>query len=128
LRDRNVIRLTLYGQLGLSLGLGVLTGLVFGPVEGKSVLFGGLIALLPNAFLGRRLLSAGGEAKDLLRAAWVGEIGKLVMTAVLFGFAFAVVRPLSALALFAGFIAAQLVVFGALLMGSGADGSEVTKN
>jgi hypothetical protein len=42
-----------------------------------------------------------------------------------FGVIFAVVRPLAPLAVFAGFIAAQLVPFGALLLGDGAPPKEV---
>jgi ATP synthase protein I len=127
--DRNVIKLTLLGQLGLSLGLALVVALAFGSIAAKSVLLGGLIAVLPNAFLGRRLLGSGDEARDLLKAAWVGEIGKLVMTAILFGFAFVVVQPMSAPALFGGFIAAQMVVFGAPLLGSKRlDGKVDTKN
>jgi ATP synthase protein I len=53
----------------------------------------------------------------ILRAAWIGEIGKWLLTALLFGVIFAAVRPLSAPALFGGFMAAQLVTLGGLLMG-----------
>lgn len=90
-----------------------------GQVVAISALLGGMIAVVPNAFLAARLLSpaAGDSAKGLLRAAWIGEIGKLVLTVVLFAVVFATVRPLSALAVFGGFIAAQLMVFGGLLMG-----------
>jgi hypothetical protein len=43
----------------------------------------------------------------------------LLLTAMLFGMIFGIVRPIEPLAVFAGFIAAQLVVFGALLVGNG---------
>ena len=55
-------------------------------------------------------------AKALMGAAWIGEIGKLALTVLLFTLVFTLVRPLSAAALFAGFITAQLVVFAGLLM------------
>jgi ATP synthase protein I len=55
----------------------------------------------------------------MLRAAWLGEIGKLALTALLFAVVFVSVRPLSAIAVFGGFIAAQLMVFGLPLIGSG---------
>jgi hypothetical protein len=43
---------------------------------------------------------------------------------LLFGVIFGFVRPISPLAVFAGFIAAQLVVFGALLLGGGVGAQE----
>jgi len=92
-----------------------------GQVVAISALLGGAISVIPNAFLAARLLrlraDAGAEA--MLRAAWIGEAGKLALTALLFAAVFVGVRPLSALGLFGGFIAAQLVVFGAPLLGRG---------
>jgi len=97
---------------GLALGLGRLAGL--------SALLGGVVAVLPNAFLAARLLTpaSAASAGAMLRAAWIGEIGKLLMTAVLFTAVFVAVRPLSVPAVFGGYIAAQLVVFCAPLMAS----------
>jgi hypothetical protein len=43
----------------------------------------------------------------------------------LFGVIFGFVRPIQPLAVFAGFIAAQLVVFGGLLVGNGAGAQQV---
>jgi ATP synthase protein I len=74
---------------------------------------------VPNAFLAARLLAARATARAVLRAAWIGEFGKLFLTATAFLVIFAFVRPISAPAVFAGFIAVQLVLFGALLYGSG---------
>jgi ATP synthase protein I len=76
---------------------------------------GGAAVVVPNAFLAARLLGASASARALLRAAWIGEIGKLLLTVTAFIVIFAFVRPISAPAVFAGFIAVQLVVFGALL-------------
>jgi ATP synthase protein I len=92
-----------------------------GRTVGVSALLGGAVAVLPNAFLAARLLTPGSaaSAKAMLRAAWLGEVGKLIMTAVLFAAVFIAVKPLSAPAVFGGFIAAQLVIFCAPLMGSG---------
>jgi F0F1-type ATP synthase assembly protein I len=55
-------------------------------------------------------------AGALVRAAYIGELGKLALTVLMFGGVFALVRPLSAGALFTGFIAAQLVTFSGFLM------------
>ena len=91
-----------------------------GSTTGVSALLGGAIAVLPNMFLAARLIApaSGASAGAMLKAAWIGEIGKLLMTAALFAVVFAAVRPISALAVFGGFIAAQLVIFLAPLMGS----------
>ena len=87
-----------------------------------SALLGGVAAVVPNGFLAARLLqpSRDESAKAMMRSAWIGEIGKVLLTALLFGVIFGFVRPIEPLAVFAGFIAAQLVVFGALLVGNGA--------
>jgi len=93
----------------------------FGKVAGYSAMLGSLAAVVPNAFLALRLIAPRRDpgAQALLRAAWVGEIGKLALTVLIFTLVFTLVRPLSAAALFAGFIATQLVVFSGLKMRSG---------
>jgi len=96
---------------------------VFGKVVGYSALLGSLVAVIPNAFLALRLMAprrdAGAQA--LIRAAWIGEIGKLALTVLFFTLVFTLVRPLSAAALFAGFIVTQLVAFSGFLMRSGTE-------
>jgi ATP synthase protein I len=91
---------------------------VFGNIAGYSALLGSLICVIPNAFLALRLVvprrDPGAEA--LVGAAWIGEIGKLALTVLFFTLVFTLVSPLSAAALFAGFITTQLVVFSGLLM------------
>lgn len=90
-----------------------------GEVAAVSALAGGAIAVIPNAFLAARLLSpgAGENARAMLKAAWLGEIGKLILTALLFAAVFVSIRPLSAVAVFGGFIAAQSMVFAVPLFG-----------
>jgi ATP synthase protein I len=91
-----------------------------GSTAGISALMGVGVAVLPNAFLGALLLSraAGRSARALLGAAWLGELGKLVLTAVLFAAVFMLARPISVLAVFGGYIAAQLVILCAPLLGT----------
>jgi ATP synthase protein I len=55
-------------------------------------------------------------AKGLVRAAYIGELGKLAITVLMFTIVFTLVRPLAAGALFAGFIAVQLAAFAGFLM------------
>jgi len=94
---------------------------VFGRVAGYSALLGSLICAVPNAFLALRLMAPRRDpgAHALLRAAWVGEAGKLALTVLFFTLVFTQVRPLSAAALFAGFIVTQLVAFSGFLMRHG---------
>ena len=91
---------------------------VFGRIAGYSALLGSLTAVVPNLFLALRIMAPRRDpgAKALLRAAWVGEAGKLALTVLFFALVFTQVRPLSAAALFAGFIVTQLVAFSGLLM------------
>jgi len=96
---------------------------VFGKIAGYSALLGSLVCVIPNAFLALRLVVPRRDpgAQALLNAAWIGEIGKLALTVLFFTLVFTLVRPLTGAALFAGFIAAQLVVFSGLLMRSETD-------
>ncbi|HSG64879.1 MAG TPA: ATP synthase subunit I [Gammaproteobacteria bacterium] len=119
--DRRVVPFTLLAQAGVAAGLAGLLALGVGPVVGYSALLGGVTAVVPNAFLAARLVGRRDrdDAAAVLRSAGVGVVGKLAITALLFGTIFAAVRPVSGLAVFGGFIAAQTVVLGALLVGSG---------
>ena len=119
---KHVVPLTLLAQACVSLVVAAVSWVWMGEVAGMSALLGGVTAVVPNGFLAARLLqpSRDESAKAMMRSAWVGEIGKLLLTALLFGVIFGFVRPIQPLAVFAGFIAAQLVVFGALLVGNGA--------
>ncbi|HEX6997001.1 MAG TPA: ATP synthase subunit I [Gammaproteobacteria bacterium] len=130
--DSRVVPLTLLAQAGVTVGLALLLKLGLGDVVALSALIGGLIAVIPNGFLAARLLAprAATSAQALMRAAWLGEVGKLLLTALLFGAAFALIRPISPAAVLGGYIAAQLVVFGALLYGgaSGKDNGKSSKN
>ncbi len=105
-------------QFLVGVGLAAVLWGVFGKVVGYSALLGSLTSVIPNAFLALRLVvprkNPGAEA--LVGAAWIGEIGKLALTVLFFTLVFTLVRPLSAAALFAGFITTQLVVFSGLLM------------
>ncbi len=93
---------------------------IYGNTAGYSALMGSLTCVVPNAFLALRLVVPRRDpgAQALIGAAWAGEIGKRALTVLFFTLVFTLVRPLSAAALFAGFIATQLVVFSGLLMRS----------
>ena len=116
--DRRFLPLTLLAQVGVGLCLAAVVWLWQGGVAATSVVAGTLVAVIPNTFLAARLLGARNDARALLRSAWIGEAGKLLLTVLLFGVVFAFLRPLSAAAVFTGFIAAQFVVMGSLLVGN----------
>jgi len=105
-------------QLGLSAAFAALFWGTDGLVSGYSALLGGLTCVIPNAYLALRLVLPRRDAgaRGLLRAAYTGELGKLVLTVLMFAAVFALLRPLAPLALFAGFIAAQLATFAGFLM------------
>ncbi len=91
---------------------------IFGTVVGYSALLGCLISALPNAFLALRLSLPRRDpgAKALMQAAYIGELGKLALTVLLFSIVFVKVRPLAALPLFATFAVTALVPFVGLLV------------
>ncbi len=115
--DLTIVRVLMWQVLVGVVLAAVLWG-VFGKIAGYSAFFGSLVCVIPNAFLALRLVVPRRDrgAQALLNAAWIGEIGKLALTVLLFSLVFTLVRPLSAAALFAGFIATQLVTLAGLLM------------
>ncbi len=114
----NVMLKVLLGQIGIGVALAALFWGFSGPVAGYSALLGSLTCAVPNAFLALRLAVPRRDpgARALIQAAYIGELGKLALTVLMFGTVFALVRPLAAAPLFAGFIAAQLVTFAGFLM------------
>ena len=98
--------------------LAVVLWSLVGQVAGYSALLGALICVVPNAFLALRLTVPRRDpgAQALVRAAYIGELGKLALTVMFFVLVFTLVKPLSAAALFAAFIATQLVTLSGLLM------------
>ena len=120
----------LAAQIGMGVVLAAVLWGVFGQVAGFSALLGSAACFIPNAFLALRLAAPRRStgAKDLMRAAYIGEIGKLAITVLMFSIIFAAVRPLSAPALFAGFIATQLMTFAGLLVRDGQETEEKKSN
>jgi ATP synthase protein I len=108
----------LVAQIGIGAVLAVVFWGLQGPVAGYSALLGSLTCVIPNAFLALRLVVPRRDpgAGALIRAAYIGELGKLALTVLMFSIVFALVRPLSAAPLFTGFIAAQLATLAGLVM------------
>ena len=115
------VRNILLTQLAAGLILAAAVWIWLGSGRAVPTLMGGLIGVVPNAFLAARLMSprAGSSAKSLLAAGWLGEIGKLVIAAAMFAAVFATLRPLHPGFLFAGYIATLLALPVALLFDRG---------
>ncbi len=116
---KHVVPVTLLAQLCVSIVATAVAWAGFGGVAAVSAALGGATAVVPNGFLAARLLTPTRDLSHqaVLRSAWIGEMGKLALTVLLFAVIFRFVRPLAPLAVFVSFIAAQLVPFGALLLG-----------
>ncbi len=117
---KSVMLKMLAAQAGVGVVMAAVAWRFFGDVAGYSALLGSLVCVLPNAFLALRLALPRRDpgAQALVRAAYLGELGKLAMTVLMFVLVFTLVRPLSAAALFATFIATQLVTLSGFLMQS----------
>ena len=115
------VRNILLAQLAVALGLAAIVWIGLGSERAVPTLLGGLIGVVPNAFLAARVMSprAGSSAQSLLRAGWLGEIGKLVIAALLFAAVFATLKPLHPGYLFTGYIATLLAMPVGLLFDRG---------
>jgi ATP synthase protein I len=91
--------------------------LLLGTVLAYSVLLGGLISLIPNAWFASLVFRySGARAVGLVvRNAYLGELGKLVMSAAGFGLVFVRVDPLHVPGLFTGFVLVHLSGIVALI-------------
>ena len=105
-------------QIGLGAALAAVLWGSLGEVAGYSALLGCLASVLPNSFLALRIAVSRRDpgAKSLVRAAYIGEIGKLALTVLLFSIVFVVVRPLAAAPFFAGFVVTAMVPLLGLLI------------
>lgn len=76
-----------------------------------SVLLGGLISALPNTyFVMHAFRYRGARAADkVVKSFLKGELGKMLITLVLFALSFSLITNLSELALILGFIATHFV-------------------
>ena len=115
------VRNILLAQLATGLVLAAIVWFWLGSERAIPTLLGGLIGVVPNAFLAARLMSprAGSSARSLLRAGWLGEIGKIAIAAVMFIAVFMTLKPLHPEFLFAGYIATLLALPVGLLFDRG---------
>ena len=88
-------------------------------VVAYSVLSGGLIAIVPQAYFAVLAFRWRGarSARAVARSGYAGEAGKFLLSAVGFALVFAAVRPIDGLAVLAGYLAMLMTQFlGAWLL------------
>ncbi len=104
-----VIKLLLVWQFAGALAAGLLGGL-WGSSAAIGALAGGFIVWLPNCYFAYRAFRYRGAraARLIVRSFYAGVTGKIFLTASLFVMVFVYLKPLNALAVFAGFIAVQM--------------------
>jgi ATP synthase protein I len=80
--------------------------LMFDQVKAYSLLSGGLIAIVPQAYFAARVfrLTGAKSAKAIARASYSGEIGKFVLTTAGFAAVFAIISPIDGLSVFIGYM------------------------
>jgi ATP synthase protein I len=100
-----VHRITLW-QLALLISL-CLCVLAFDTVLAYSVLSGGLIAIVPQAYFATLAFRWRGarSAAAIARSSYLGEMGKYLLSMAGFALVFAVLRPLDGPAVFVGYLA-----------------------
>jgi|TARA_B110000438_G_scaffold203257_1_gene194972 ATP synthase protein I len=114
--DLGIIRILLM-QIATTFFLMVTFWLFDNKIAAYSSFLGGMLSIVPNIFLAARLIASLRSAKAVLRAAYIGEAGKVILTFLLFGLVFIIVKPLDAKALFISFIIVQFVISIELLRG-----------
>ncbi len=100
-----VHRITL-AQLALLVTICLITA-VFDKVIAYSMLSGGLIAIVPQAWFATIAFRRRGarSARAIARSSYAGEVGKFLLSVAGFAAVFAAVRPIDGLAVFAGYLA-----------------------
>ena len=98
----------------------VLVAVAFAVIEGKTfalyAFLGGIAALIPNIYFALRIKSAQGqEAKKIVRSFYVGESGKLLLTAALFMLIFQLPN-IKFLPLMTGYVSVLSIFWFALIL------------
>ena len=88
-------------------------------VWATSVLSGGLIAVLPQAYFATRAFRWRGarSAQAIAKSSYAGVVGKFIFSAAGFAAVFALLRPIEGLAVFAGYLAMLMIqIIGSWLL------------
>jgi len=123
-----VIKLLLVWQLIAALVAGAV-GWTFGPAAAQGAFLGGLICWLPNCYFAYRAFRYRGAraARQIVRSFYAGEAGKMGLTILMFTLVFIYVKPINALALFAGYAGVQTLNWIIPLAVGHADNRQRTK-
>jgi len=100
-----VFRITATQLIALALASAAL--LALDTVWAYSVLSGGLIAVLPQAYFAARAFRWRGarSAQAIAKSSYAGLVGKFIFSAAGFAVVFATLRPIEGLAVFVGYLA-----------------------
>ena len=92
-------------QLAVSIFVAVISLLISGTVLAYSALLGGLISTVPNSYFAFHAYRYQGarNAQKVVKGFIRGELGKIIMTVVLFALSFTLFTSLNELALILGF-------------------------
>jgi ATP synthase protein I len=104
-------------QFLLTASLAVLSLVFMGVVAAQSVLLGGMVSVVPNAYFARKLFQYQGAraARQIVNSFYSGEALKLALTFVLFAIVFKFFKIVP-LVFFAAYILAQMVFWFAPLI------------
>ena len=109
-RDRGLAYRLLLVQFTAALALPLML-LLLGPKYAWSGLAGGMIALVANGFFAARVFGPyrAQQPERMVGSFYGAELGKLILTGLMFAGAFLWIRPLSAASLFGGFLLIQML-------------------
>jgi ATP synthase protein I len=98
-------------QLAITVFIAIISLLFPGTTMAYSVLLGGLISALPNSYFALHAFKYQGarNADRVVKSFIKGELGKIVITMVLFALSFTLITNLNELALMLGFIVTHFV-------------------
>jgi len=100
------VRKLIAAQLLVISGLSLTTLVLLGWISAYSVLIGGLINVIPNAYFAHKAFRYRGAraAQKIVRELYTGEAIKLLLMGAGFALSFLTIKPLNTAALFSGFV------------------------
>ena len=114
----SVVKRILFMQVCIVIFVAGVFNLLDGELAARSAALGGLAALLPNGYFALRISrSRGKPARQIVRAMYVGESSKMVLTAIMFAVIFQLPNILF-MPLFTGFASVLVVFWFSLLLRS----------
>lgn len=92
-------------QLAVTVFIAVISLLISGAILAYSALLGGLISALPNSYFALHAFRYQGarNAQNVVKGFIRGELGKIIITVMLFALSFILITNLNELALILGF-------------------------